>query len=75
MQKCWGGIQIYDKHIFFFYFPLFFVVFLQMHSTAQGFWLPQNAFPPALATAAGGEGWEGGFSTSLWLKAEVTFAH
>ncbi|KAF2985264.1 hypothetical protein EK904_007579 [Melospiza melodia maxima] len=22
-----------------------------MHSTAQGFWLPQNAFPPVLATA------------------------
>lgn len=46
-----------------------------MHSTVQGSWLPQSTFPPALAAAAGGEGWEGGFSISLWVKAKVTFAH
>lgn len=44
-----------------------------MHSTAQGFWLPWAAFPPAMTTAAGGEGCGGGSGTSPWLT--ITFAH
>lgn len=75
MQKCWGGIQIYNKVGVFLlgFFCCLVGVFLQIHSTVQGFWLSQHTFPLAMATAAGGEGWGGGSSTSLWLT--VTLAH